>query len=74
MAAGQFQHDQGRKAVDDELGDKVETVFVENVVEADSDRTIERLARDGCKMIFTTSFGFMEPDPEGCGEISRCEV
>jgi basic membrane protein A and related proteins len=56
-----FQHDQGRKAVAAELGDKVETVFVENVAEADSDRTIERLARDGCKMIFTTSFGFMEP-------------
>ena len=35
--------------------------YVENVPEPDSDRTIERLARDGCKMIFTTSFGFMEP-------------
>ena len=56
-----FQHDEGRKAVVAELGDKVETVFVENVAEADSDRTIERLARDGCKIIFTTSFGFMEP-------------
>ena len=56
-----FQHDEGRKAVVAELGDKVETVFVENVAEPDSDRTIERLARDGCKMIFTTSFGFMEP-------------
>ncbi len=44
-----------------ELGDKVETVFVENVAEADAERTIERLARDGCKIIFTTSFGFMEP-------------
>ena len=29
--------------------------------EADSERTIERLARDGCAIIFTTSFGFMEP-------------
>ena len=44
-----------------ELGDKVETVFVENVAEADADRAIERLARDGCKIIFTTSFGFMDP-------------
>jgi basic membrane protein A and related proteins len=56
-----YQHDQGRLAVEKELGDKVETVFVENVAEADSDRAIERLARDGCAIIFTTSFGFMEP-------------
>ena len=56
-----FQHDVGRKMVDKELGDKVETVFVENVAEADADRAIERLARDGCKIIFTTSFGFMDP-------------
>lgn len=56
-----YQHNQGRLAVEKELGDKVETVFVENVAEADSDRAIERLARDGCAIIFTTSFGFMEP-------------
>lgn len=56
-----YQHDQGRLAVDAALGDKVETVFVENVVESDSERVIERLARDGCAVIFTTSFGFMEP-------------
>jgi basic membrane protein A and related proteins len=56
-----FQHDQGRKQVEKELGDAVETAFVESVPEADADRAIERLARDGCKMIFTTSFGFMEP-------------
>jgi basic membrane protein A and related proteins len=55
-----FQHDVGRKQVEKELGDKVETVFVENVAEADADRSIERLARDGCKIIFTTSFGFMD--------------
>ena len=47
--------------VEKELGDKVETVYVENVAEADSERAIERLARDGCNIIFTTSFGFMEP-------------
>ena len=56
-----YQHDQGRKAVEKELGDKVETVFVENVPEADAERPLERLARDGCKIIFTTSFGYMEP-------------
>jgi basic membrane protein A and related proteins len=57
-----YQHDLGRKAVEKELGDKVETVFLENVAEGpDAERAIERLARDGCKIIFTTSFGFMDP-------------
>jgi simple sugar transport system substrate-binding protein len=56
-----YQHDQGRKAVEKALGDKVETSFVENVQEADSERAIEQLARTGHKLIFTTSFGFMEP-------------
>ena len=56
-----FGHDIGRKAVEKDLGDKVETVYVENVPEADAAGPIERLARDGCAIIFTTSFGFMEP-------------
>ena len=56
-----YQHNQGVEAVKTELGDKVETVVVENVAEADSERAIERLAREGCNIIFTTSFGFMEP-------------
>ena len=57
-----YQHDLGRKAVEKELGGKVETVFLENVAEGpDAERAIERLARDGCKIIFTTSFGFMDP-------------
>jgi basic membrane protein A len=56
-----YQHDVGRKQVETELGDKVETVFVENVAEGpDADRAIERLAREDCKIIFTTSFGFMD--------------
>jgi len=56
-----YQHNVGVEQVKKELGDKVETVFVENVPEADAAGPIERLARDGCKIIFTTSFGFMEP-------------
>ncbi len=56
-----YQHHQGLEAVKKEFGDKVETAYVENVAEADSERAIERLARDGCNIIFTTSFGFMEP-------------
>ena len=56
-----YQHDLGRKAVEKELGDKVETKFLENVAEGpDAERAIERLAREGCKIVFTTSFGFMD--------------
>lgn len=57
-----YQHDQGRQAVEAALGDKVETAFLENVSEGpDAERAIERLAREGCKIVFTTSFGFMDP-------------
>ncbi len=57
-----YAHDQGRKLVEKELGDKVETTYVENVPEGpDAERAIERLARDGNKLIFTTSFGYMNP-------------
>jgi simple sugar transport system substrate-binding protein len=56
-----YQHDVGRKAIEKEFGDKVETTFVESVSEADAERPIEQLVRSGHKLIFTTSFGFMEP-------------
>ena len=56
-----YQHDQGRIAMQKALGDQVETTFLENVPETDSDRSIEQLARSGHKLIFTTSFGYMEP-------------
>lgn len=56
-----YQHDQGRLQVEKELGDKVVTSYLENVPEGpDSDRAFERLAREGCKIIFGTSFGFMD--------------
>lgn len=57
-----YQHDQARLAMIKELGDKVETTYLENVSEGpDSERSIEQLARAGNKLIFTTSFGYMEP-------------
>src|SRR5918997_1537510 len=56
-----YQHDQGRQAIEKALGHRVETTFVESVPEADSQRAIEQLARTGHGLIFTTSFGFMEP-------------
>jgi basic membrane protein A and related proteins len=55
-------HDIGRMEMEKALGDKVETQFLENVPEGpDAERAIERMARSGCKLIFTTSFGFMDP-------------
>jgi basic membrane protein A and related proteins len=56
-----YQHNQGRLAVEKELGDKVETAYAENVSEADSEKTFERFAREGCGIIFATSFGYMDP-------------
>jgi basic membrane protein A and related proteins len=56
-----FQHDQGRLAVVEAFGDKVETVFQESVPEgADSERVMTQMALSGCKLIFTTSFGYMD--------------
>ncbi len=57
-----YQHDQGRLAIEKEFGDKVETIYVEKVAEGpDAERAIERLARQGVGLIFTTSFGYMNP-------------
>ena len=57
-----YSHDQGRKYLEKQLGDKVETSYVESVAEgADAERVITRLARQGNKLIFTTSFGYMNP-------------
>jgi len=57
-----YQHNQGRLAIEKEFGDKITTTFVENVSEGpDAERAIERLARSGHGLIFTTSFGFMNP-------------
>ena len=57
-----YQHDVGRLAIEEEFGDRIETKYVENVSEGpDAERFITRLARDGAGLIFTTSFGFMDP-------------
>jgi basic membrane protein A and related proteins len=57
-----YQHEVGRQALLKEFGDKIETTFLENVSEGpDSERSIEQLARAGNKLIFTTSFGYMDP-------------
>ncbi len=57
-----FAHDNGRKALEKEFGDKIVTKYVENVPEsADAERVIRELATDGNKLIFGTTFGYMEP-------------
>ena len=57
-----FAHDRGRLALEKEFGDKVKTSMVENVPEsADAERVIRDLASQGNKLIFGTTFGYMEP-------------
>ncbi len=57
-----YQHELGRRALQAKLGDKVKTSYVENVSEgADAERVIRQMAADGNGLIFTTSFGFMNP-------------
>ena len=57
-----YEHDQGRKAVEAAFGDKVETFYQENVPEgADAERAITQMALQGADLIFTTSFGYMDP-------------
>ena len=57
-----FQHDQGRKEMEANLKGEVATQVVENVPEgADAERVVRELVTSGCKMVFTTSFGYMNP-------------
>ncbi len=57
-----FAHDNARKALEKEFGDKIKTSFVENVPEsADAERVLRDMATQGNKLIFGTTFGYMEP-------------
>jgi basic membrane protein A and related proteins len=57
-----YQHDLGRQEMAAALGGAVETVFQESVPEgADAERAITQMVLSGCKLIFTTSFGYMDP-------------
>jgi basic membrane protein A len=56
-----YQHDLGRKAIQEQFGDKIETSFVESVPEsADAERVLRDMAGQGNKLIFATSFGYQE--------------
>lgn len=55
-----YQHDLARKEMEAKLGAKVQTKFVENVAEgADAERVIREFAASGHKIVFATSFGYM---------------
>jgi basic membrane protein A len=55
-----YAHDLGRKYLEEQLG--VETTYVESVPEgADAERVLTQLAEEGNKVIFATSFGYMDP-------------
>jgi basic membrane protein A and related proteins len=57
-----YAHDEGRRYVEEQMGDAVHTAYLESVPEgADAERVIRNLARKGFNAIFTTSFGYMDP-------------
>ena len=57
-----YEHNEGRLAVEEHFGDAVETIYQENVPEgADAERAITQMALSGADLIFTTSFGYMDP-------------
>ncbi len=57
-----YQHDLGRKAIEEKFGDKIAVKFIDSVPEgAEAERVTRELAADGNKLIFGTSFGFMNP-------------
>ena len=57
-----YQHELARKELVAALGDKITTKYVENIAEGpDAERVIRNFVQEGCKLVFTPSFGFMEP-------------
>ena len=65
-----WAHNKGREAVDAAFGDKVETIYTENVPEdSTAVGSIRDLANAGCKLIFTTSYGYMDQTIQVAGEF-----
>ncbi len=59
-----YAHNAGREYVEKQFAGTVETVYIESVLEAECLPKIESLIAEGCEIIFTTSFGFMDPTLE----------
>jgi basic membrane protein A and related proteins len=56
-----YQHEIGRRAIEEAYKGRIDTSYLENVNEGpDAERSIEQLVRTGHKLIYTTSFGFMD--------------
>jgi len=67
-----YEHERGRLMAEKELGDKVEFATIENVPEGpDAARIIRDYAQKGYNMIFTTSFGYMDPTVEVAAEFPK---
>ena len=57
-----YEHDRGRLMLEEALGDQVETIFIPDVPEGpDAEKTIRDVVEAGAKVVFTTSFGYMDP-------------
>src|SRR6056300_1780423 len=57
-----YRHDIGRQQVEEHFGDQVETIYLESVSEGpDTERAIRMMIQEGADIVFTTSFGFMDP-------------
>jgi len=57
-----YRHDIGRQQVEEHFGDQVETIYLESVSEGpDTERALRMMIQEGADIIFTTSFGFMDP-------------
>ena len=57
-----YQHELARKELAAALGERITTKYVENIAEGpDAERVIRNFVQEGCKLVFTPSFGFMEP-------------
>ena len=57
-----YQQELARRELASAMGDKITTKYVENIAEGpDAERVIRNFVQEGCKLIFTPSFGFMEP-------------
>jgi simple sugar transport system substrate-binding protein len=70
-----YRHDQGRLAVEKHFAGKVKTTFVENVAEGpDAERVIRQLASSGHGLVFTTSFGFMNPTEKVARQFKNVRV
>jgi len=65
-----YEHDRGRLILEEQLGDQVETAYIEGVPEGpDAARVIRQYAQEGYDVIFTTSFGYMDPTLEVAQEF-----